>query len=65
MRNLASSCLLDIRGLRVTQNAFFSILTHTKQLLLLTFCDTTAGIVKGCHAGTVRCYQTLHIGRRE
>ena len=31
-------------GLRVTQNAYFSLLTHTKQLLLVTFCDPTAGI---------------------
>ena len=29
-------------GLRVTQDAFFSLLKHTKQLLLLTFCHTTA-----------------------
>ena len=29
--------------LRVTQNAHFSLLTHTKQLLLVTFCDPTAG----------------------
>ena len=28
----------------VTQHAYFSILTHTKQLLLVTFCDTLAGI---------------------
>ena len=26
-------------GLRVTQDAYFSLLTHTKQLLLVTFCD--------------------------
>ena len=26
-------------GLRVTQYAYFSILTHTKALLLVTFCD--------------------------
>ena len=26
----------------VTQNAHFSLLTHYKQLLLVTFCDTTA-----------------------
>ena len=26
------------------QNAYFSLLTHTKQLLLVTFCDTLAGI---------------------
>ena len=32
------------RGLRVTQHANFSIMTHTKQLLLLTFCQPTAGI---------------------
>ena len=29
-------------GLRVIQNAYFSLLTHTKQLLLVTLCDTTA-----------------------
>ena len=31
-------------GLRVTQNANFSLMTLTKQLLLATFCCTTAGI---------------------
>ena len=31
-------------GLRVTQNAYFSLITHTKQLLLVTFSDNTAGI---------------------
>ena len=35
---------MDRRGLRVTQNAYFSLITHTKQLLLVTFSDTTAGI---------------------
>ena len=30
--------------MRVTQNAYFSRMTHTKQLLLVTFCYTTAGI---------------------
>ena len=30
-------------GLRMTQDAYFSHLTHTKQLLLVTFCDKTAG----------------------
>ena len=29
-------------GLRVTQDAYFSLLRHTKQLLLVTFCDTPA-----------------------
>ena len=31
-------------GLRVIQNAYFSLMTHTKQLLFVTFCCTTAGI---------------------
>ena len=31
-------------GLRVTQNVYFSLIAHTKQLLLVTFCDTTVGI---------------------
>ena len=30
-------------GLRVAQDAYFSLMTHTKQLLLVTFCDNTAG----------------------
>ena len=30
--------------MRVAQNEYFSLLTHTKQLLLVTFCDTAAGI---------------------
>ena len=33
---------MDPRGLRVTQNAYFSLLTFTKKLLLVTFCDQTA-----------------------
>ena len=36
-------CLTDPRGLRVTQNAYFSLLTRTKQPLLVKVCDTTAG----------------------
>ena len=31
-------------GLRVTQDAYILLLTYTKQLLLVTFCDTLAGI---------------------
>ena len=34
---------MDPVSLRVTQNVYFSLLTHTKQLLLMTFCQTTAG----------------------
>ena len=33
---------MDPRDLRVTQNAYFSLLTLTKKLLLVTFCDLTA-----------------------
>ena len=44
-------------GLRVIQNAYFSLLTHTKQLLLVTFCDTIAGIGVSflTHTWTDRC----------
>ena len=38
------SSSLCAKGLRVTQNAHFSLSMHTKQLLLVTLCDTTAGI---------------------
>ena len=31
-------------GLRVTQNAYFFLLTHTDKLLLVIFCETPAGI---------------------
>ena len=41
--DLGFPCLMDLRGLRVTQNVYFSLLTHTKQVLLVTFCHTTAG----------------------
>ena len=34
---------MDLRGLVVTKNAYFSLLTHTKQLLLVTICYITAG----------------------
>ena len=37
---------MDPVSLRVTQNAYLSLLTHAKQLLLVTFCDLTAGILK-------------------
>ena len=29
----------------MTQDAYLSLITHTKQLLLVTLCDPTAGIV--------------------
>ena len=31
-------------GLKLTKNAYFSLMTHTEQLLLVTYCDTTTGI---------------------
>ena len=40
----ASTCLMDPRGLRMNQSKYFSLWTHSKQLLLLTFCKSTAGI---------------------
>ena len=39
-----ASQLLELRGVRVTQNAYFPFLTHIKQLLFLTICDTTVGM---------------------
>ena len=35
---------MDLRGLVVTNNVYFSLLTHTNQLLLVTLCYTPAGI---------------------
>ena len=35
---------MDPKGLVVTKNAYLSLLTHIKQLLLMTLWDTTAGI---------------------
>ena len=42
-------------GLRVTQNAYLSLMTHTKQLLLVRFCDPIAGIVKWDGTDAERC----------
>ena len=35
---------MDPRDLGVTLNAYFSLSKHTKQLLLVTYCDIPAGI---------------------
>ena len=35
---------MDPRGLRVAKSAHLSLWTHTKQLLFVTFCDTSEGI---------------------
>ena len=35
-------------GLMVTQDAYFSLLTYNKQLLLVTFCDTLEEIEVSC-----------------
>ena len=37
--------LTDPKDLRVIQNAYFSLLTPNKQLLLVTFCDNITGIL--------------------
>ena len=34
--------------MRVTQDACFSLMAHTKQILLVTVCDATAGIGAAC-----------------
>ena len=34
---------MDPRNMRVTKNAYFSLLTYAKQLVLVIFCDTIAG----------------------
>ena len=46
-------------GLRVTQDAYFSLLTHTKQLLLVTICYTTAE-----NGASFRTHARMH-GRTE
>ena len=35
---------MDLRGLGVAQTAYFLLSKHIKQLVLVTFCDTPAGI---------------------
>ena len=52
---------MDPSGLRVTQNACFSFLTHTKQLLLVTFYNTTSGI----EAGFRKHRRTAEEGQRD
>ena len=47
MPSLDSFCLMDLRGLRLTKYAYVSLLTLTKQVSLVTFCDTIAGIGSG------------------
>ena len=42
--NSASPHLIDPRGLVVTKNVYFSLLTHTNQLLLVTLCHAPGGI---------------------
>ena len=44
IRNSDLPSLMDQRCQRVTQNAYFSLLTHTKQLLSMILCDLTARI---------------------
>ena len=44
---------MDPRGLVVTKNVYFSLLTHTNQLLFVTLCHKPAGIGNskvGCDA---------------
>ena len=52
---------MDPSGLRVTQNAYFSLSTYTKQLLLVTFYNTTSGI----EAGFRKHRRTAEEGQRD
>ena len=54
---------MDLRGLRVTQTTYFSLLTHAKHHLLVPFCETTAGIGKKWKCD-VRTYGRMY-GRTE
>ena len=47
LSSLALCCLMDSRSLRITQNAYFSLSTHTKELLLVTFCDDLKSFTDG------------------
>ena len=42
---------MELMRLRVTHNAYFSLLTNTMQLLLVIFCDLTAVIIKWDQTG--------------
>ena len=55
----------DLIALRVTQSAYFSLLTHTKKLLLVTFCDLTAGFVKWDGTDVVALADAVWTDRRE
>ena len=46
---------MDSRGLKVTKNLHFSLLPHTKQLLLVTFCDEAKEIENLEAVWTDRC----------
>ena len=45
-------------ALAVTPNVYFSLLTHTKQILFVTFRDTTAGIGASFRSHTMKDGQT-------
>ena len=57
---------MDPKGLRVTQNAYYLLLTHAKELLLVTFCDPIAktGVSFWTHRLTERTEQTNGRNRR-
>ena len=53
--SLALPCLMDPWSLRVNSNAYFSLLTHTKELLLLTFITIKCDTNQWTHGRTDRC----------
>ena len=54
---------MDPRGLVVTKNVYFSLLTHTQQLLFVMFCDTTAGILNPEVGGDAAVWMDSREGR--
>ena len=56
---------IDPKGLRVTKNAYFSLLTPTKQLELLTLCDAGNGSWMGWHADRRKAATAVRADRRE
>ena len=46
---IAQLCRMDSRSLRVTQNAYLSLLTRTKELFLVIFYDVTKNLKVRMH----------------
>ena len=62
MPNLDLPCLMDPRDPRMTKNACFLLLTHTKQHFFFDFCDTNAGTQKYDRTDAGCCHKDGQIG---